>query len=965
MKHAQLAVALAVIAMMTVLAAPAVSAEKSVDLTATVLEPKPQIAIELSTNALNFGDLYPGNTSDPQSLTVTNIGLKQIDVTATASDDGAEPLFTAGLLIDNAAYGDYSATLAADELDDANLALHVPDAFIGRGAVSGGATFWAEEHITPVGLSTIYQDPVGDALSSIDMTNIRMGTTAKDLIVEVDAPQSANEVMLFFDTDRNADTGSNEWKHTYGVSGVMGAELSFCCNNDGSCTGWGYYTDEGGTHGWQVDADASSCQNSTYRVEIPLSLIGTTEFNLCAYSETDDGMSGWYDFAPNYGVIYCSLLASAPSADFSADMTSGIVPLAVQFTDLSTNSPTAWSWDFNGDGIVDSIEQNPIYEYSSPGTYTVTLTASNLAGTGTEIKAGYIVMVLPTEAPVADFSASPTSGLAPLSVHFTDLSTNSPTSWAWDFDNDGVIDSTVKNPVWAYEASGSYSVKLAVSNIIGSDDLVKEYYIDVSSGESWTVFHGNQQLTGYSGYDAPDTNSSLWISDTIGASKSSSVVIGEGKMFVYCLTGGMGYGDPQGYIAALDLSTGELLWKMPTVINNPYGSWATPAYADGLVFTPGDVARYASNGTPAWPSGRYLPDNTNGGPLVVNGKVYCGNWDGNTYFCFGEMTGEQLWSLPVNGYAQGTPAYHQGKLFLTSWAYGGNPAGTLYCVNVNSGAIIWTATSSSTSLCFCGSPCVANGFVYVTAYNFYGDGAIFCFSESNGSLVWQQTIERTDSTPAVYNGKVYVTGGCAGFSPHQTYCFDAVTGAKIWSTATADDIGGWTCSVVVADGKVFVGQESEGGTTFSSFGYHKLFCLDAATGAEVWSYNGCGATVAIYNGIVYSAGDDGRIYAFGTMPPVAGFQVTVPVDSWGYLSSVATFSDTSKQMIPSMTTLHWHWDFGDGTSADYDGTMPAQITHDYANADGWQDQYWTATLTVTNDFGTSTYSEVVHTYAWW
>ncbi|MEA2034874.1 MAG: type IV pilin, partial [Euryarchaeota archaeon] len=46
----------------------------------------------------------------------------------------------------------------------------------------------------------------------------------------------------------------------------------------------------------------------------------------------------------------------------------------------------------------------------------------------------------PVPAPVADFTANTTSGTAPLAVQFTDTSTNSPTSWAWDVDNDGVVD---------------------------------------------------------------------------------------------------------------------------------------------------------------------------------------------------------------------------------------------------------------------------------------------------------------------------------------------------------------------------------------------------------------------------------------------------------------------------------------------------------------------------------------------
>jgi PKD repeat protein len=51
----------------------------------------------------------------------------------------------------------------------------------------------------------------------------------------------------------------------------------------------------------------------------------------------------------------------------------------VQFFDTSSNNPTAWEWDF-GDGLGNSTEQNPTYNYSSPGTYTVTLTIENDCG---------------------------------------------------------------------------------------------------------------------------------------------------------------------------------------------------------------------------------------------------------------------------------------------------------------------------------------------------------------------------------------------------------------------------------------------------------------------------------------------------------------------------------------------------------------------------------------------------------
>ena len=58
------------------------------------------------------------------------------------------------------------------------------------------------------------------------------------------------------------------------------------------------------------------------------------------------------------------------------------VGTAVHFTDTSGNQPTHWQWDF-GDGVGSSSEQNPVYSYANPGSYTVTLTATNHCGSQT------------------------------------------------------------------------------------------------------------------------------------------------------------------------------------------------------------------------------------------------------------------------------------------------------------------------------------------------------------------------------------------------------------------------------------------------------------------------------------------------------------------------------------------------------------------------------------------------------
>ncbi len=78
------------------------------------------------------------------------------------------------------------------------------------------------------------------------------------------------------------------------------------------------------------------------------------------------------------------------TANFSGSPTSGTAPLAVNFTDLSSGSPTSWSWAF-GDGGT-STAQNPSHTYAAAGTYNVTLTATNACGSDGETKSGYITV---------------------------------------------------------------------------------------------------------------------------------------------------------------------------------------------------------------------------------------------------------------------------------------------------------------------------------------------------------------------------------------------------------------------------------------------------------------------------------------------------------------------------------------------------------------------------------------------
>ena len=86
--------------------------------------------------------------------------------------------------------------------------------------------------------------------------------------------------------------------------------------------------------------------------------------------------------------------------------------------------------------------------------------------------------------PVADFSANVTGGYVPLSVLFTDFSQNA-TSRIWDFDNDGVADSTDKTPVYVYPVSGTYTVNLTVNNANGT--FSRLYPVTASNRPQYTL----------------------------------------------------------------------------------------------------------------------------------------------------------------------------------------------------------------------------------------------------------------------------------------------------------------------------------------------------------------------------------------------------------------------------------------------------------------------------------------------
>jgi PKD repeat protein len=169
-----------------------------------------------------------------------------------------------------------------------------------------------------------------------------------------------------------------------------------------------------------------------------------------------------------------------PVTDFTATPLTGSAPLPVQFTDLSTGEPLNWAWDFQDDGTIDSTEQNPLFTYQVPGTYSVRLTVTKAGGSDSEVKGNYITVTAPPTPPVAVFTSDIQSGQAPLNVQFTDTSTGTVTSRFWDF-GDGTTAwanaTTVVTHV--YSLPGTYTVVFTAGNGAGSSTSTKTDYIVV------------------------------------------------------------------------------------------------------------------------------------------------------------------------------------------------------------------------------------------------------------------------------------------------------------------------------------------------------------------------------------------------------------------------------------------------------------------------------------------------------
>ncbi len=236
----------------------------------------------------------------------------------------------------------------------------------------------------------------------------------------------------------------------------------------------------------------------------------------------------------------CQSITTPPIANFTADVTQSCTGL-IRFTDLSTNAPTSWLWNF-GDGIT-SAQQNPTHLFPANGTYTVTLTVTNNFGNNSKTITNYITVNKPA-APAATDASRCGAGTFTL----TTTSTN-PVAWLDSAGNVLSSSTTFTTPVlnqtttyWLQDTVGA-----AVYNLGKPDNSGSGGYL-TQQGSNWaTVFNVNtacvlQSVYIYAGSTATRTIELRNSAGTLLQSRTVSIPSGGSRVTLnFNLPVGTGY----------------------------------------------------------------------------------------------------------------------------------------------------------------------------------------------------------------------------------------------------------------------------------------------------------------------------------------------------------------------------------------------------------------------------------------
>ena len=234
-------------------------------------------------------------------------------------------------------------------------------------------------------------------------------------------------------------------------------------------------------------------------------------------------------------------------------------------------------------------------------------------------------------------------------------------------------------------------------------------------------------------------------------------------------------------------------------------------------------------------------------PAIGSGKVLVGGKDGFLY-CVNITNGEQKWETQITEHpgisgVTSPPTIARGKVYVGAFNFSGGP-GSLYCLDEATGSVLWESITSSSV--YFSSPGVSGDRVFVGTMGLYDSSTlkwsepygIYCFDTKNGDLLWYFSVDGSvGSSPTITDGKVLFTS-----RDGYLYCLDEISGEMIWKK----NIGVSVSSPAVYDGSIYVGSGDMGRTG-------QFYRLDM-NGEIEWQFTPNGAvqsSPAIVGGVVY------------------------------------------------------------------------------------------------------------------
>jgi len=336
----------------------------------------------------------------------------------------------------------------------------------------------------------------------------------------------------------------------------------------------------------------------------------------------------------------------------------------------------------------------------------------------------------------------------------------------------------------------------------------------------WSMYRHNVNHSGATPSDPPISNNTLWATgfSTYGLTVTTTPLVVDGRV-IFAV---------RDMAFAVDETTGVQLWN-----HTAPGVLTAPSYADGRVFygilegTGGIICVNASTGEEIW-NQNLSPYVVSSSPLVHKGIVYAGITDNKTR-AFNAITGLLSWSYKTDGPVYSSPAADGDTLFF------GSTDTKLYALDVSgaSPVSLWNFTANGPIQ---SPPAIANGKVFFGSDNHM----LYALDKVNGNLIWSWTTTDTSvrirNGVAVANNIVYVTPECtSGLTADRgKICALHADFAPGNYTDTDLDMRYWTKQFtgyllkepVYANGKIILTADSSEPA--------RLLALDANSGITLW-----------------------------------------------------------------------------------------------------------------------------------